>query len=76
MSKKQQLAAWGVTAFAFIAENSQAAALASDAFGSIQSDTIGTIAVAAGMGVAIMGVGIGWDVGMSLVKKFVKRGAK
>jgi hypothetical protein len=55
---------------------SQAAALTSTDFGTIQADVSGTIAVAAGIGVALMVVGLGWDVGISLVKKFVKRGAK
>jgi len=55
---------------------SQAAALSATDFGSIQADVSGTIAVAAGIGVALMVVGLGWDVGISLVKKFVKRGAK
>lgn len=64
-----------VGATAVVSSASQAAALASTDFGSIQADTIGTIGVAAAIGVAIMVVGIGWDVGMSLVKKFVKKGA-
>ena len=53
-----------------------AAGLASSDFGTIQADIIATIVVAAAIGVAIMSTGIGWDVGMSLVKKFVKKGAK
>lgn len=55
---------------------SQAAALTATDFGSLQADIVGTIAVAAGIGVAIMVVGLGWDVGMNLVRKFAKRGAK
>ena len=58
------------------ASTSQAAALTATDFGSVQADVIGTIGVAAAIGVAIMVVGLGWDVGMALVKKFVKRGAK
>ena len=76
MSKSKQLAVWGVTAATVAASNAQAAALSADSFGSIQADVIGTIGVAAAIGVAIMVVGLGWDVGMALVKKFVKRGAK
>ena len=53
-----------------------AAGLASSDFGTIQADIIATIGVAAAIGVAIMTVGIGWDVGMGLVKKFAKKGAK
>ena len=53
-----------------------AAALSATDFGTLQADVTGTIAVAAGIGVALMIVGLGWDVGISLVKKFVKRGAK
>jgi len=53
-----------------------AAPLAAGDFGTLQADTISTVAVAAGIGVAIMVVSLGWDVGLSLVKKFVKRGAK
>jgi hypothetical protein len=53
-----------------------AAALTATDFGTLESDISGTIAVAAGIGVALMVVGLGWDVGISLVKKFVKRGAK
>ncbi|MBS4052458.1 MAG: hypothetical protein KGZ69_14840 [Methylomonas sp.] len=58
------------------AGQSNAAALSATDFGSIQTDVIGTIGVAAAIGVAIMVVGLGWDVGMALVKKFVKRGAR
>jgi hypothetical protein len=55
---------------------SQAAALTVTDFGTLQSDISGTIAVSAGIGVALMVIALGWDVGISLVKKFVKRGAK
>lgn len=76
MSKKQ-LASWGVTTTAAVtASTANAAGLAATDFGSIQADVIATIAVAAGIGVAIMVVGLGWDVGLGLVRKYVKRGAK
>jgi hypothetical protein len=52
-----------------------AAALTSADFGTLQTDITGTIGVAAGIGVALMIVGLGWDVGISLVKKFTKKGA-
>jgi hypothetical protein len=69
---KASLASMAVTAGTSV----HAAALTATDFGTIQSDVSGTIAVAAGIGVALMVVGLGWDVGISLVKKFVKRGAK
>lgn len=53
-----------------------AAPLTSTDFGTLQADIIGTIGVAAAIGVAVMVVGLGWDVGMNLVRKFAKRGAK
>jgi len=75
--KKSRLIATIIGLFmATMAGFSQAAALASTDFGTLQADITGTIAVAAGIGVALMVVGLGWDVGISLVKKFVKRGAK
>jgi hypothetical protein len=52
-----------------------AAPLAAGDFGTLEADIIGTIGVAAAIGVAIMVVGLGWDVGISLVKKFTKKGA-
>lgn len=60
----------------FAGSIAQADPLASTDFGSLQADITGTIAVAAGIGVALMIVSVGWDVGISLVKKFAKRGAK
>lgn len=66
----------GVVVFAASAVPAFAAGLSTTDFGSLQSDITATIAVAAGIGVALMVVGLGWDVGISLVKKFVKRGAK
>ena len=53
-----------------------AAPLTSTDFGTLQADIVGTISVAAGICVAVMVVGLGWDVGMNLVRKFAKRGAK
>lgn len=75
MSKKTLVVLASVVAMAF-GSVANAAGLAATDFGSIQADTIATIGVAAGIGVAIMVVGIGWDVGISAVKKFTKRGAK
>lgn len=54
---------------------SQAAPLSTDDFGTLQADITGTIATAAGIGISIMVVGLGWDVGMSVAKKFFKKGA-
>jgi|GEM_PF-2233528 hypothetical protein len=62
----------GVSAVASV---SNAAPLAAGDFGTLEADIIGTIGVAAAIGVAIMVVGLGWDVGISLVKKFTKKGA-
>jgi hypothetical protein len=77
MNQARKYAAPAVVAStAVVASSANAAALAATDFGSIQADTIGTIGVAAAIGVAIMVVGLSWDVGMGLVKKFVKRGAK
>jgi len=58
------------------AGSAQAAALSAADFGTLQADITGTIGVAAAIGVALMVVGLGWDVGISLVKKFTKKGAK
>ena len=74
ISRKAQLLL--VAGLAAAASASQATSLAATDFGSIQADTIGTVATAAAIGVAILGVSLGWDVGFSLVKKFTKRGAK
>jgi len=76
MNRKQKFAAIAIASGSAAVSSVQAAALTATDFGTIQSDVSGTIAVAAGIGVALMVVGLGWDVGISLVKKFVKRGAK
>lgn len=66
----------GVVVISSSVSSAFAAGLSTTDFGSLQSDITATIGVAAGIGVALMVVGLGWDVGISLVKKFVKRGAK
>jgi hypothetical protein len=76
MRINKKLAAVAVGAGSAVVSSVQAAALSATDFGTLQADVTGTIAVAAGIGVALMVVGLGWDVGLSLVKKFVKRGAK
>lgn len=48
----------------------------SSAMGGVQTSIIGYIAAAGAAGVAIMAVGLGWDVGMSVFKKFFKKGAR
>lgn len=48
----------------------------SAAMGGVQTSIIGYIAAAGAAGVAIMAVGLGWDVGMSVFKKFFKKGAR
>lgn len=53
-----------------------ASGLASTDFGTIQADVISTIGTVTAIGVAILVVSLGWDVGFSLVKKFIKKGAK
>jgi len=60
----------------FSASALHAAGLEAADFGTLQADVTGTIGAAAGIGVALMVISLGWDVGLSLVKKFVKRGAK
>lgn len=42
----------------------------------IKTSILGDIGEAAAVGVALMVVALGWDVGMSLIKKFVKKGSK
>lgn len=44
--------------------------------GGVQTSIIGYIAAAGAAGIAIMAVGLGWDVGMSVFKKFFKKGAR
>ena len=45
-------------------------------FAGLQTQFIGYIAAAGLAGAAIMAVAMGWDVGMSVFKKFMKKGAK
>lgn len=42
----------------------------------VQTQILGYIAAAGAAGVAIMAVSLGWDVGMSVFKKFFKKGAR
>lgn len=42
----------------------------------VQTSILGYIAAAGAGGVAIMAVALGWDVGMSIFKKFFKKGAR
>lgn len=65
-----------MAALSMLSVQTQAAGLSASDFGTIQADIISTIGVAAGIGVAIMVVGLGWDVGLGLVRKFTKKGAK
>lgn len=37
---------------------------------------LASVAIAAAAGLTIMAAVLGWDVGMSLIKKFTKRGAR
>lgn len=46
------------------------------AMGPVQTQIIGYIAAAGAGGVAVMAVGLGWDVGMGLFRKFFKKGAR
>lgn len=57
--------------FASFAEGDVATAMAP-----VQTQIIGYIAAAGAAGVAIMAVGLGWDVGMNLFKKFLKKGSR
>lgn len=46
------------------------------AMGPVQTTILGYIAAAGAAGVAIMAVALGWDVGMSIFRKFFKKGAR
>jgi len=48
----------------------------STAMGPVQTSILGYIAAAGAAGVAIMAVSLGWDVGMSIFRKFFKKGAR
>lgn len=76
LSQHQKAVFSAALAAGMTVQQAYAAALTATDFGSIQADVIGTIGVAAAIGVAIMVVGLGWDVGLGLVRKYVKRGAK
>lgn len=42
--------------------------------GTLQADITADIAFAAGIGIALMAITLGWDIGISLIKKFSKKG--
>ena len=42
--------------------------------GTLQADVTSDIAFAAGIGIALMAVTLGWDIGIGLIKKFAKKG--
>ena len=42
--------------------------------GTLQADVTADIAFAAAIGIALMAVTLGWDIGISLIKKFAKKG--
>lgn len=46
------------------------------AMGPVQTTILGFIAAAGAAGVAVMAAALGWDVGMGLFKKFLKKGAR
>lgn len=46
------------------------------AMGPVQTTVIGYIAAGGAAGVAIMAVGLGWDTGISIFRKFIKKGAR
>ncbi|MDM5062666.1 hypothetical protein OB934_07670 [Aeromonas salmonicida] len=48
----------------------------STAMAPVQTTILGYIAAAGAAGVAIMAVALGWDVGMSIFRKFFKKGAR
>lgn len=48
----------------------------STAMAPVQTQIIAYITAAAGMGVAIMAVALGWDVGMNVFRKFFKKGSR
>ena len=51
------------------------AALDAAAVTAVQTEVLGDVALAAAAAIAIMTVVLGWDVGISLLKKFTKKGA-
>lgn len=67
----------GASLFALLAVSNGAFAAITEAdVTPIQTEIISAIGIAAAAGLAIMAVALGWDVGMSLIRKFVKRGAR
>lgn len=48
----------------------------STAMAPVQTTVIGYIAAGGAAGVAIMAVGLGWDTGISIFRKFIKKGAR
>jgi len=51
------------------------AALDPNAVTAVQTEVLGDVALVAAAAIAIMTVVLGWDVGISLLKKFTKKGA-
>lgn len=77
MKKQIQNACGGAALVALLVVSGVASAAITEAdVSAIQTETIAAIGIAAAAGLAIMAVSLGWDVGMSLIKKFVKRGAR
>ncbi|WP_324042578.1 hypothetical protein [Aeromonas caviae] len=67
-------------AMVLVATLGPAAAFAVDevstAMAPVQTTVIGYIAAGGAAGVAIMAVGLGWDTGISIFRKFIKKGAR
>ena len=77
MDLKKSFATKAVVVLATLAPlASFAADEVSTAMGPVQTTILGYIAAAGAGGVAVMAAGLGWDVGMSLFKKFFKKGAR
>lgn len=76
---KSKKAAASVALVGLVAAGNASAAVEADfttALTAIQADTLLYIAAGGASGLAILGVALGWDIGMSTLKKFVKRGAR
>ena len=64
----------GTTALVASGSSMAAGVLDATSVGTLQADITSDIAFAAGIGIALMAITLGWDVGISLIKKFTKKG--
>ena len=71
---KKKLLASGLAGLAVRSGSAQAALVAADVT-ALQVAVLADGALAAGVAIVVMTVVLGWDVGISLLKKFTKKGA-